>query len=423
MSLLPAVLVLALALPAAAQGATVSVFVPYCAPEQSKYGACYPDEARFAAAPGEVNRLTVVRTVEPPRYVPHAVFRDQGARVEAGAGCTQVDEHTADCTGYLLAPVVDAGDGDDVVSGDGTFSGGPGDDNLSGATSQTGGPGNDQLRAGDSSSSLDGGPGSDSLHGGNGSDRLLDGGSAGERDAVDGGGGSDTLDYTGRATGVTVSLGQPGAEDQLTAIENLRGGDGPDLLTGDAAANQIEGGGGADTVSGGDGDDFLDGGAGADVLAGGAGADRLDGGSGRGFDSLACGDGSDAVQPKPTSLIGADCEVIGLDEFDLGGAARLFLPLSRPRGRILTFEPLGCVYLPCRVSLLVSGRGRLIGSTSVVQRTGGARLPRRLALRLSGAGTALLRRTRTLRARVKVVTREQGETSVTSFLVDLERPG
>ena len=32
-------------------GGPVSVFVPHCALEQSKYGACYPDEARFVAAP------------------------------------------------------------------------------------------------------------------------------------------------------------------------------------------------------------------------------------------------------------------------------------------------------------------------------------------------------------------------------------
>lgn len=98
------------------------------------------------------------------------------------------------------------------------------------------------------------------------------------------GAGSDTIDGSALATGITVDLrpgywGAIGAKDdsivkagQVTVnfgsvIENLLGGAGDDSLTGNEAANRIDGGAGNDTISGGAGSDQLNGGAGQDVAA------------------------------------------------------------------------------------------------------------------------------------------------------------
>jgi len=106
------------------------------------------------------------------------------------------------------------------------------------------------------------------LYGGDGNDTLNPGANtAGSVDLLDGGNGTDTASFAGYAAGVTATLN--GARDgsasiagsqiaALRSIENLTGGNGNDILTGDANANTIEGG---------LGDDFLDGGAGVDTIA------------------------------------------------------------------------------------------------------------------------------------------------------------
>lgn len=98
---------------------------------------------------------------------------------------------------------------------------------------------------------------------------------------VDGGGGNNLLDYTGRTNGVLVNLntGLAGATNGITHIENVTGGGGNDILFGDGASNVLSGGAGADILVGNGGDDTLLGGDGRDILIGGAGADSLDGGA------------------------------------------------------------------------------------------------------------------------------------------------
>ncbi|MFM9978822.1 MAG: calcium-binding protein [Sphingomonadaceae bacterium] len=129
--------------------------------------------------------------------------------------------------------------------------------------------GNDTVSGGDGDDVLLGGPGSDSLLGENGND-LLQGGSG--TDTLNGGSGVDTADY-GYATGnlavnlllTTAQTIAAGDVDTLTAIENLTGGTGSDVLAGTTAANVIKGGGGDDRITGRAGNDSLDGGAGIDV--------------------------------------------------------------------------------------------------------------------------------------------------------------
>ena len=74
---------------------------------------------------------------------------------------------------------------------------------------------------------------------------------------IDGGSGSDTLDYTGTVGNLTVNLGTsivPGIAS-FTSIENVTGGSGDDSLTGDIGDNVLTGGLGVDTLDGGDGID------------------------------------------------------------------------------------------------------------------------------------------------------------------------
>jgi Ca2+-binding RTX toxin-like protein len=286
---------------------------------------------------------------------PTLTFDDDGAALTAGAGCKQVNDHSATCTGYNVIAVVTAGDGDDSVSG----------------------------------------PVAD----------------------VDGGPGNDTMSYAGRKEGMTVSLQQPLAgEDQLSAIESLRGGFGNDQLTGDAGPNTLDGGPGRDFLAGGEGPDVLAGGAGADALDGGAGNDQLDAGEDEARNSVGCGPGRDSAEPRPNTLIGPDCEFIGLDDFDLGGLVRLQLPLSSPRAPLVTMEPLDCIDPPCTVRMTVSAKRSVIGQ---VRLTSERKRRTAIELRLSPAGARMLKRSGPLDAKVRITSVESGERSSASFRIAL----
>ena len=91
---------------------------------------------------------------------------------------------------------------------------------------------------------------------------------------LDGGVGIDTADYGDKTASVEVTLNSATtasvkvngvAEDTLRNIENLIGGSGNDVLTGDGLANRLEGGTGNDLLKGGGGADVLDGGVGIDT--------------------------------------------------------------------------------------------------------------------------------------------------------------
>jgi Ca2+-binding RTX toxin-like protein len=116
------------------------------------------------------------------------------------------------------------------------------------------------------------------LAGGSGPDTFrLD--SGGSLSRIDGGNGGDTLDYSNRATAVSVDLEIGAATDvgggaigglAATAgidnsIEHVRGGSASDTLYGDPDANTLIGNGGADTLNGRAGIDSIDGGAGTAV--------------------------------------------------------------------------------------------------------------------------------------------------------------
>ena len=268
--------------------------------------------------------------------------------------------------------------GDDLVcgnSGDDTLHGGAGDDTLDGGTGADvidGGAGDDLVDysssrlgitvdlakggivqdgfyGGDTLSGIEmikGSPKADTLTGDESDNTFMPGAGA---DVIDGGTGSDTLDYSDAynpagmaAAGVTISLGvacdttagaaftdivinsanttahsdrirayhtknNDGATVCLSSIENLTGSAtvGSDL-DGDAQANTLTGGAGSDrllgyegsdTLAGGAGDDTLLGHEGNDTLAGGAGDDTLDGGLGD--DTLYGGTGDNTYNGGP----------------------------------------------------------------------------------------------------------------------------
>jgi Ca2+-binding RTX toxin-like protein len=140
---------------------------------------------------------------------------------------------------------------------------------------------------------------------GAGDDNILAGQVRGVGGVLDGGAGSDTLDYSALITGVRVNLQSGSATNAgaVTNLENVVGGAGNDRLQGDGTANVLSGGARHDILIGGRGNDRLDGGSGSDHLDGGAGADLLDGGAGNdylqgglGNDRLDGGNGNDHLQ-------------------------------------------------------------------------------------------------------------------------------
>lgn len=118
--------------------------------------------------------------------------------------------------------------------------------------------------------------GDDELYG-LGGDDILNGGAG--ADTLDGGIGADTATYVDAQSAVNVALwsgtGSSGEAlgDEYVSIENLRGTDFADVLSGNAVGNLIMGGADDDSIWAGRGDDTLEGGTGADLLQGQDGVD------------------------------------------------------------------------------------------------------------------------------------------------------
>ena len=263
----------------------------------------------YEADPGETNAVTV--GIEPDGWYR---VNDPGVAIAAGSRCEPAAGGDVRC--FANTVEIRTGDMSDTVAGVAgaaieRIAGGAGDDTLelpSGdpllGPSIMGGDGDDVLRTVDTNGTLlEGGPGADDLSGGSRTD-VLDGGTGSDR--IAGGAGVDTLANGGRLDGVTVDLaqgyatGEAGERDELAAdIENLRGGAGPDVLTGDDAPNTIGGGAGNDTIHGAGGNDRLAGDDGADTVSGDSGNDTMFAGSDYSGDaspnSLSGGTGRDAL--------------------------------------------------------------------------------------------------------------------------------
>lgn len=113
--------------------------------------------------------------------------------------------------------------------------------------------------------------GFENLTGGAFADTFRFAAEAGFRGVIDGGGGVNALDYSRRPDRIIVNL-SIGTAFWTGGVRNVRdaiGGDGPDILIGDAGANRLSGNGGRDVLIGGAGADRLSGGADEDILIGG----------------------------------------------------------------------------------------------------------------------------------------------------------
>ncbi|MGO9917135.1 MAG: beta strand repeat-containing protein [Isosphaeraceae bacterium] len=119
------------------------------------------------------------------------------------------------------------------------------------------------------------------LTGGTAMDIFVFSSGATVKGVINGGGGSDWLDYAAYTTAVTVNLSTgvaTGVGGGIANIQNVRGGQGTDKLTGSSQGNILIGGAGANTITGGSGKSILIGDKGKDSVAGGSGSDILVGG-------------------------------------------------------------------------------------------------------------------------------------------------
>lgn len=197
--------------------------------------------------------------------------------------------------------LADTGGNDTVVSGV-SWTLGAAFENLTltggAVTTGNGNNGANRIVGSDASNSLIGRAGDDTLIGNGGNDVFVmsTGGKATYgQDSIDGGAGTDTVDFRAHGRGpVVVDLANAtmsgGGSATVFDVENVFGGGFDDQLTGDAEANLLSGEGGNDTLTGGEGNDTLRGGAGDDWLQGGfdfatsgnaTGNDVLTGGAGR----------------------------------------------------------------------------------------------------------------------------------------------
>ncbi|MFD0980272.1 calcium-binding protein [Tropicimonas aquimaris] len=202
----------------------------------------------------------------------HATAADAVTVTDEGSGFDLARSNLARFTidaASVERVVIDAGAGNDTVSGAG----------ASVAMKIDGGAGADTISTGSAKDIVSGGGGGDTLSGGGANDVLL--GQSGA-DRIFGEAGNDRIS------------GNNGAD-------YLDGGDGNDTIQGGGGADAILGGSSHDTLSGGNGSDDLNGGAGDDTLDGGEGNDRLSGGSGG--DTLTGGNGADEFVLAQTSKV------------------------------------------------------------------------------------------------------------------------
>lgn len=151
---------------------------------------------------------------------------------------------------------------------------GPGNDRFNGSNrndTASGRAGNDTMTGNSGDDNLFGGDGNDSLVGGAGNkDRIYPG--KGNDTSSGGSGNYDTLSYQDRSDNLTARIdggvsGAAGETDTAAPdFENVVGGDGNDLVIGNAGVN---------VVGGARGNDTLDGGLGADMIFGDDGIDTV----------------------------------------------------------------------------------------------------------------------------------------------------
>jgi Ca2+-binding RTX toxin-like protein len=283
---------LALAAPAAAQAADVSVTNGIL---------------RYAATPGKVSNVTFTETA------PGTVQITTGDRDDDGltplAGCVAGTPVT--CTGVTSA-AIDAGDMADRITA--TYGDPPTNGLLNIPAVINGGDGNDAIDGTARGDTIDGGPGDDDINGFAGNDSIR-GGDGDDiitpntgTDAVSGGADVDTVIYGFRASPVYTLDGQ--ANDGEAGENDLIGADvesitasassGVATLVGDGRANVLAVTDGRGDITGGDGADLLEGGPLNDSFHARDGAP----------DTIVCNGGTDTVEADTQDTISPTCEIV-----------------------------------------------------------------------------------------------------------------
>jgi Ca2+-binding RTX toxin-like protein len=164
--------------------------------------------------------------------------------------------------------------------------------------------GNDSLRASVSADYVLAGSGEDVIGAGHGTS------SSKTARYIDGGNGSDTVDYSEAGTGLIADLDNPllnmgaASGDFYSSVESLTGTLFGDRLVGDGNGNRLSGLAGADNLFGGGGDDILTGGAGIDNVDGGDGIDiAIFSGLRTAYTITAMGNGVQVTGPDGTDLL------------------------------------------------------------------------------------------------------------------------
>jgi VCBS repeat-containing protein len=215
---------------------------------------------------------------------------------------------------------IEGGAGDDVINGNGGTRIGF-DQALDGVTVDLGAGTAISTNAGDTANiGTDTFAGVDSVRGSSFDDILTGSNNAGfesfrgqaGNDLIDGGGGAlDRADYRNSPNGVVVDLSVGaigegtaqdgfGTVDTLTGIENIRGSEFNDILTGDAGDNEFRARGGNDTITGGGGTDtvrysaFIDNQI-IDLSAGTATGDLIGNDTFTGIENARAGGGNDLI--------------------------------------------------------------------------------------------------------------------------------
>jgi Ca2+-binding RTX toxin-like protein len=245
------------------------------------YGGNGADTFNEGAAPTPSETIYGGADIDTVSYAQRAAV----ITVTVGAGTTddgasgEADDIKSD------VEIVTGGTNDDVLTAAPgiaiTLNGGPGNDTL------TGDSGADTLNGNDGNDILAGKGGADILNGNAGDDTFSEDTASNGGDIFNGGDGIDTVDYSARLIGVTVTMdgtaandGAPSEGDNVKAdVENILGSGFVDNITGNASNNKITGGAGNDILAGGAGDDTFDEGSAAsdaDTITGGAGVDTVD---------------------------------------------------------------------------------------------------------------------------------------------------
>ncbi len=157
-----------------------------------------------------------------------------------------------------------------------------------GSNTITGGAGTDSISGGLAAASCSGDV--DVLSGGDGNDTFLMGSVSDCGDEVNGGAGTDKVDYQYRTAALTITVDGSANDGLASEADNLKTD--VEVIVGGTAADTITGGTGNETIHGGAGNDVISGGAGNDTLIGNAGDDTLNGAAG---DDLFEAEGDDDV--------------------------------------------------------------------------------------------------------------------------------